>query len=150
MASANSTSVTVVTADPAFEAAMRATFGASNAIDLTIVSGSLPEHAGRHEEGPGLAMVVSLLTAALNHCCTQEQIAFGLVGSAGDLRDLVRWYNLGRPDDRRPELARGWREEVCGAALIEVLSGRRALRIGDPTAEVPVVLAPVDDPVQDS
>ncbi len=45
MASANSTRVTVVTADPAFEAAMRATFGASNAIDLTIVSGSLPEHA---------------------------------------------------------------------------------------------------------
>lgn len=111
---------------------------------------ALPKHDGRHDEGPGLAMLVSLLTAALNHCCAREAVAFGLVGTATDLKDLVRWYNLGRPDDRRPELARGWRDTVCGVSLIEVLSGRRALRIGDPTAEVPVALVPVDDPVQDS
>lgn len=45
MASASKTSVLVVTADPAFEAAMRATFGASNAIDLTIVAGPLAQRA---------------------------------------------------------------------------------------------------------
>lgn len=111
---------------------------------------SLPEHAGRHDEGPGLAMVVALLTAALNHCCTREQVAFGLVGSASDLRDLVRWYHLGRPEDRRPDLARGWRETVCGSTLIDVLAGRQALRISDPAAEVPVDLVSADGLVQDS
>src|SRR3569832_1675096 len=45
MASASSTQVLVVTADPAFVAAMRATFGASTAIELTLVSGTLSEHA---------------------------------------------------------------------------------------------------------
>jgi pilus assembly protein CpaE len=60
MASANSTSVTVVTADPAFEAAMRATFGASNAIDLTIVSGSLPEHADTLDCEDATVLVVDI------------------------------------------------------------------------------------------
>src|SRR3569832_1371955 len=45
MASASSTQVLVVTADAAFAASMRATFGASNAIELTLVAGSLSEHA---------------------------------------------------------------------------------------------------------
>src|SRR3569833_533911 len=45
MASAGNTQVLVVTADPAFAAAMRATFGASSAIELTLVAGTLAEHA---------------------------------------------------------------------------------------------------------
>ena len=44
---------------------------------------------------------------------------------------------------RMPELLQGWRREVCGKTLLEVLSGRRALRIVDPQAEVPVALDPV-------
>jgi pilus assembly protein CpaE len=63
MASANSTRVTVVTADPAFEAAMRATFGASNAIDLTIVSGSLPEHADTLDCEDATVLVVDIDSA---------------------------------------------------------------------------------------
>ncbi|HXD45723.1 MAG TPA: response regulator receiver protein [Pseudolabrys sp.] len=45
MANAANTKVLVVTADAAFAAAMRATFGASNAIALTLVSGTLSEQA---------------------------------------------------------------------------------------------------------
>ena len=42
----------------------------------------LPEPADRHEEGPGLTMVVSLLAAALAQCCAQHKVAAGLVGTA--------------------------------------------------------------------
>jgi pilus assembly protein CpaE len=45
MSAAKSTRVLVVTADPAFAEAMRATFGAANAIELTLVEGSLAERA---------------------------------------------------------------------------------------------------------
>lgn len=45
MANAANTKVLVVTADAAFAAAMRATFGASNAIELTLVAGKLSEQA---------------------------------------------------------------------------------------------------------
>ncbi len=105
----------------------------------------LPEPTGRHDDRPGLAMVVSLLSATLSQSCAQGKIAVGLAGGASDLKDLVRWYGEGKPSDRTPELLQGWRNEVCGETLLDVLSGRRAVRIVDPEAEVPVALAPIVD-----
>jgi ribonuclease D len=103
----------------------------------------LPEHGERREEGPGLQMVVSLLSASLHQCCTQRRVSAALVGTMGDLKDLIAWHGAGRPENRRPALARGWRAEVCGSLLADVLSGRRALRIVDPLAEIPVVVEPI-------
>jgi ribonuclease D len=102
----------------------------------------LPEPAERHEEGPGLAMVVSMLAAALAQCCAQSRIAPGLVGTSGDLKDLVRWHAQGQPEACRPELAQRWRSEVCGTTLLDVLSGRIALRVVDPQSDLPVALEP--------
>ncbi len=110
----------------------------------------LPEPAERHDDLPGMAMVVSLLSATLSQCCAQERVAVGLVGGASDLKDFVRWYLDGQDEARAPELLRGWRREVCGATLLDVLSGRRALRIVDPEADVPVALDPVADGEQPS
>ncbi len=100
----------------------------------------LPTHPERPEEGPGLSMVVNLLSAALAHCCSQHKVALSLTGTTQDLRDLTRWHIDGRPESRRPALAAGWRDEVCGETLLDVLSGRRALRVVDPEDEVPVAL----------
>jgi ribonuclease D len=61
----------------------------------------LPHHGERRDERPGLSMLVSLLSAALNQCCAQYRVASGLTGSSNDLRDLVRWYTEGRPDATR-------------------------------------------------
>jgi ribonuclease D len=106
----------------------------------------LPEPPDRHEEGPGLTMVVSLLAAALAHCCAQHKVAPGLLGTTSDLKSLVRWYTQGQSEAERPELARGWRHEVCGAALVDVLAGHVALRVADPRSDVPVTLEPRQSP----
>jgi ribonuclease D len=106
----------------------------------------LPEAPERHEEGPGLTMVVSLLAAALSQCCAHHKVASGLVGASNDLKGLVRWHTQGRPEDHRPELARGWRRQVCGETLLDVLAGRVALRVVDPQSDVPVALEPIGDP----
>ena len=103
----------------------------------------LPEHAERHEEGPGQSMVVNLLAAAMAHGCSREKVAAALVGSSHDLKELIRWHARGRPESERPDLARGWRREVCGDVLLDVLDGRRALRVVDPQADVPVALEPI-------
>jgi ribonuclease D len=105
----------------------------------------LPEASERHEEGPGLTMVVSLLAAALSQRCAQHKVAAGLVGASNDLKGLIRWHTQGRPEDRRPDLAQGWRRVVCGATLLDVLSGRVALRVVDPLSDVPVSLEPIVD-----
>ncbi|WP_435017025.1 ribonuclease D [Tundrisphaera sp. TA3] len=106
----------------------------------------LPETAARHDDRPGQSMVVSLLAATLAQSCAQNHVAVGLTGGASDLKDLIRWHADGQPSDRTPELLQGWRAEVCGKTLLDVLSGRRALRIVDPEAEVPVALDDVDAP----
>ena len=103
-----------------------------------VADGDLPEHSERHDEGPGLTMVVNLLAATLARCCAQASVAASLVGSNSDLKELVRWHAEGEPEGRRPDIAAGWRGEVCGSALIDVLAGRLALKIVDPTADVPV------------
>jgi ribonuclease D len=90
-------------------------------------------------------MVVSLLAASLTQCCAHHQVAPGLVGTTGDIKDLIRWHTEGQPEGRRPALVRGWREAVCGRTLLDVLSGRRALRVVDPLADVPVALEPSDE-----
>jgi len=109
-----------------------------------VVPEDLPSPAERHDEGPGQAMVVSLLAATLSHCCAGAKVAPGLVGTATDLKELIRWHADGMPEAHRPALVRGWRDEVCGRTLRDVLSGRRALRVVDPMAEVPVALDPID------
>jgi ribonuclease D len=116
---------------------------AAVAASREVPADELPDHPERHEEGPGLSMVVSLLAAALAHCSSQGRVAPTLVGSSYDLKSLVRWHARGRPEPDRPALARGWRREVCGETLLDVLSGRRALRVVDPQADVPVALEPV-------
>jgi ribonuclease D len=91
-------------------------------------------------------MVVSLLAAALAQCCAQHKVAPGLVGTASDLKSLVRWYTQDQPEAERPELAQGWRHEVCGAPLVDVLAGHVALRVVDPRSDVPVTLEPPQSP----
>jgi ribonuclease D len=104
----------------------------------------LPDHAERHDDGPGMTMLVSLLAAALSNSATQHKVVAGLLGSTNDLKDLVRWHVQGRPEPMRPRLATGWRNIVCGETLLDVLGGRRALRVVNPQAEVPVAVEPRD------
>jgi ribonuclease D len=103
----------------------------------------LPELFSRPEEPPGVAMVGSLLSAALSQRCAQNQLATSLVANATDLRHLVRWHMEGRDDARCPLLLQGWRYQFCGQLLLDILDGRVALRVADPGSEFPVVLDPV-------
>ena len=105
----------------------------------------LPEPPGRHDDRPGLAMVVSLLAATLSQSCAQGKVAVALAGGANDLKDMVRWYIDGQPAEHTPSFLQGWRAEVCGRTLLDVLSGRRAVRIIDPEADVPIALAPTGE-----
>jgi ribonuclease D len=58
------------------------------------------------------------------------------------VRDFVA-YRLGESDtDELPGLARGWRAEVVGNLLNDLLSGQMSIRIRDPHSEEPLVFEP--------
>jgi ribonuclease D len=100
----------------------------------------LPELPPRHEEPPGLSTVTNLLSAALAQCCVQNQLAGSLVANVADLKNLVRWHLGGRNDSDPPALLQGWRGELCGPLLLNVLEGKLALRVVDPESEFPVAI----------
>ena len=100
----------------------------------------LPDHLERRDDGPGGSMVVSLLNAALTQIAAGNKVAASLLGTTADLKEVVRWHVARRPESYRPALLEGWRGEVCGQTILDVVAGKRALRIVDPEAEVPVAV----------
>jgi ribonuclease D len=80
-----------------------------------------------------------LLGIALANHCLQESVAMQLVGTSSDLRHLVRWHVYGERSGEPPRLTQGWRSEVCGALLTDVLDGRIVLRVADPQSDHPLI-----------
>jgi ribonuclease D len=93
---------------------------------------------------PPFVLLGQFLNAALGCICRSTELAPGLVGSVQDARDLVA-YRLGlsgTTPDEIPSLARGWRAEVVGKQIDQLLAGETVLRIVDPKADSPLDLAP--------
>jgi ribonuclease D len=83
------------------------------------------------------------LTSALSSICRSAELAPAIVGTASDVRDLIA-YRLGLTRDGEPPvLGRGWRAEVIGRLITDLLEGKMAVRVGDPLAEEPLVFEPV-------
>lgn len=79
------------------------------------------------------------LTTALTSICREMRLAPSIVGTAQDVRDLVA-YELGylSKDDEAPRLARGWRAQVIGNSLQNLLQGKVSIRIEDPKSDHPL------------
>jgi len=95
----------------------------------------------RHRPPPQqLAMLGQFLATAVAGLCRQLKLAPALVGTSSDMRDLLAW-KLGYGDpDRTPALAAGWRAQVVGGLVEDLLAGKAALRIGDIRSGEPLVI----------
>lgn len=97
-----------------------------------------------NQAGPPLNLLGQFLSAALASVCQSAALAPALVGTAQDVRDLIA-YRLGLPgrdDQAIPALARGWRIQVVGQVIEDLLAGRLAVRVRDPLAENPLAFEP--------
>lgn len=84
-------------------------------------------------------VIGQLLGLALANRCAELNVAMGLVGKVADLRHLVRWHVYGDQEGEPPRLTQGWRAEVCGDLLTDVLDGKFTLRVADPQSDHPLV-----------
>ena len=105
---------------------------------MKVPESDLPKLPERVDDLAGGSMLVGILTAALAFTCAHAKVAQGLVATIGDIKELVRWHLDGRPETEIPALMESWRAEVCGQLMLDVLEGRKAIRVIDPSAEVPV------------
>lgn len=95
---------------------------------------------------PQLSLLGQFLTPALTSICRKSGAAASLVGTATDVRDLIA-YRLGFPRDNDaelPSLATGWRAELVGHLIEELLSGSKSIRIENAKTEYPLAFDDVE------
>jgi ribonuclease D len=102
-----------------------------------------------------LNLLGQFLSPALSSICRNANVATSLTGTATDVRDLIA-YRLGfagADSGEPPVLATGWRADLVGHLIEELLSGKKSIRIEDPLSEHPLAFDPVggdDTTLEDS
>jgi ribonuclease D len=99
----------------------------------------------RNDKDHDEQILAQLLSIALANRCAQMEVAMGLLGTTADLRHLVRWQVYGDKSGEMPRLMQGWKAEVCGDLLTDVLAGKIALRVSDPRSDHPLVFERMND-----
>jgi ribonuclease D len=86
-----------------------------------------PEPPGRE---PADAPLVALAQALVRHRSMEEGVAVELIATQSELTALVAALRRGEDSDH-VRVAHGWRRELVGAELAELVAGRRALSVGE-------------------
>jgi ribonuclease D len=101
---------------------------------------------GRRESMPSqLNLLGQFLSPALSSICRSANVATSLAGTATDVRDLIAYrLEFGTwGDEEPPILAQGWRADLVGHLIEDLLAGRKSIRIDDPLSEHPLAYDPV-------
>ena len=108
---------------------------------LALDESELPR-PGQPDFPPQVNVVAQLLATVLTGVCRRAEVAASLVGTVQDVRDLIAFHLElnGRTDP--PRLAQGWRAEIVGRTIEDLLEGRTCIRIVDPLSEAPLTLEP--------
>ena len=96
----------------------------------------------RREHTPQLSVLGQFLFSALGSICRQLDLAPALVGTPSDVRELVAYRTGAITRKVPPRLACGWRAELVGKTFDDLLAGKLAIRIKDPTSDHPLVFEP--------
>lgn len=93
----------------------------------------------RNDTPSQLNLLGQFLAPALGTICYRAGIATSMVGTASDVRELIA-YHMGYSDKHSPPaLAQGWRAELVGNLIEELLDGKKSIRITNAKAEDPLV-----------
>lgn len=92
-------------------------------------SSPIPREEGRGRSEPGDVPLIVLAEALLRARAMEADLAYELIASRAELETIV---SAARRGDSEPEVRAltGWREELVGADLRDLLTGRSALSVG--------------------
>ena len=100
----------------------------------------LPEKMrSRRQEASSDEQVISkLLSLSLANRCAELEISQTLVANNKDLTQLVRYHRFGEKNGTVPRILDGWRGDVCGKLLIDVMEGKVAFRVSPSGSSTPL------------
>ncbi|MBI4498189.1 MAG: ribonuclease D [Chloroflexi bacterium] len=108
---------------------------------LDLPEGALPLPL-KHDDPPQLSIVSQLVSIVAASLAVHHEVAPALLATSSDVQDLVRWYLAGG-EDEQPQLLQGWRGEIVGRALVDLLTGRNGVRVVDVSAPHPLRVEPM-------
>jgi ribonuclease D len=89
---------------------------------------------------PQYTVLSQVLYAVLGSICKRNRIAPLLVGSPNDIRELIAAELGTLPESVSPRLASGWRTNLMGTLLFDLLHGRKTLQINHNSADEPLIV----------
>ncbi len=105
---------------------------------LAVPDADCPRQLQR-ENNSHLTSLGQFMASALASVCRGAQVAPSLVGTLEDIRELAAYRLAGCPEGAPlPSLMQGWRAEVVGRVLDDILTGKTAVRVVDPQSEHPL------------
>jgi len=100
----------------------------------------------RYGKGQPAGMLTQFLSAALAYICRTKRIAPAIVATSDDLRDFVKYRLEPQHEDAPPpSLTVGWRAEIVGKELDELLAGRLGMVLDNPSSEMPIKFCRPDE-----
>lgn len=105
---------------------------------LALPESELPERIVSNSQPSQDDVLGRILGLALANRCSELGISMSIVGTTGDLQHVVRWYVQEDQQGPTPRLLSGWRKEVCGSLLTDVLEGNVIIRVANPNSENPL------------
>jgi ribonuclease D len=96
-------------------------------------SDPIPREASHVRSEPGDAPLISLAEALLRARALTAGLAYELIASRAELEQIVSAARRGEPEPDVRTLT-GWRRELVGDDLRDLLAGRRSLSVGDELA----------------
>jgi len=103
-----------------------------------------PEFAERDNDPPQVALINNFLMAALGSYCAEHHITPGLAATSQDVKQLIRDYLAKSATPKETALHRGWRARQVLPFLQALLSGRKAMAIGEPRSAAPFTFLNVE------
>jgi len=91
----------------------------------------------RRDDPPQVQILGQLAAVVTNNLAVRHQIDPALLATTADLQDLVRWH-LSRGEQARPGILDGWRGEILGGPLLDLLEGKSSVRVADAQAPSPL------------
>jgi ribonuclease D len=105
---------------------------------LAVPDADCPSQLPRPDDSDRVRLLVSVLQTALAALCARESVPPTMVATTSDLATLVRGYTATGQIPNDSPLATGWRHQLCGRLLVELLDGKLCLSVCDLRAEIPI------------
>lgn len=93
----------------------------------------------RRQEATSDEQVISkLLSLSLSNRCAEMDVSQTLVANNKDLAELVRYHRFKQNGDGVPRILDGWRQQVCGQLLLDVMDGKVGFRVAAAGSDTPL------------